>query len=118
MKARLYHIAAIVLLVGLTASAAIYIFAEHSEENALLSDFEHSKRFRHDLELTGGQAMVQASEFMNWFEGLWEGETLAFTVAGISIFLSLAVCFIAWTSPPNSEDDSPENRGRTGGGHT
>ena len=105
MKTRLYQIAAIILLVGLTSSVLVYLYAEKREESTLISQFEHSKRFRHDLELTGGKAIVVLSNFMKWFEGLWEGETLAFTLAGLSIFSSIVVFLIAKTSPP--EDDGP-----------
>lgn len=107
MKTRLYHIAAIILLIGLTGSVLIYLYAERSKESTLITDFEHSKRYRHDLELTGGKGIVALSNFMKWFEDLWKGETLAFTMAGLSIFSSLVVFLIAKTSPPDTEDDGP-----------
>jgi len=107
MQNRLYKIAAIILLVGLAGSALIYLYAEKSEENTLITQFEHSKRFRHDLELTGGKGIVALSNSMKWFEGLWEGENLAFTMAGLSIFSSLVVFLIAGTSPPEAGDDGP-----------
>jgi hypothetical protein len=107
MKIRLYQIAAIILLVGLTGSSLIYLCAEKKEESALITQFEHSKRYRHDLELTGGKGIVALSNFMKWFEGLWEGENLAFTLAGLSIFSSLVVFLIAKTSPPETEDNGP-----------
>ena len=101
MKTRLHQIAAIILLIGLTSSVLIYLYAEKNEQSTLITQFEHSKRYRHDLELTGGKAMVALSNSMKWFEGLWKGKTLAFTVAGLSIFSSLVVFFIAHTSPPD-----------------
>ena len=103
MKARLNLIAAIILLVGLTGSVLIYLSAEKREDNALVTEFENSKRYRHDLEQTGGKAIVVASEFMKWIEGLFEGEGLAFTLAGLSIFLSAVVFIVARTSPPDQE---------------
>jgi hypothetical protein len=105
LKIRLYQIAAIILLVGLTGSSLIYLYAEKREESTLITQFEHSKKYRHDLELTGGKGIVALSNFMKWFESLWEGETLAFTMAGLSIFSSLVVFLIAKTSPP--EDNGP-----------
>ena len=104
MKTRLYQIAAIILLVGLTCSVLIYLFAEKSTQSTLITDFENSKRYRHDLELTGGKGIVALSNFMKWFEGLWEGENLAFTLAGLSIFSALVVFLIAKTSPPERDD--------------
>jgi len=109
MKARLHLIAAIILLVGLTASVLIYLSAEKREDNALITEFENSKRYRHDLEQTGGKLIVVGSEFMKWFEGLFEGENLAFTLAGLSIFLSIVVFIVARTSPPDPGGDDSKN---------
>jgi hypothetical protein len=107
MKKRLYKTATIILLVGLAGSAIIYFYVEKEEKSALVTQFENSKRYRHDLELTGGKAIVALSGFMKWFESLWQGETLAFTVAGLSIFSSLVVFLIARTSPSDTEDSGP-----------
>ena len=115
MKAHLNLIAAIILLVGLTGSVLIYLSAEKKEDNALVTEFENSKRYRHDLEQTGGKAIVVASEFMKWIEGLFEGENLAFTLAGLSIFLSAVVFIVAKTSPPDPEDDGSEDVAKPGG---
>jgi len=115
MKARLNLIAAIILLVGLTGSVLVYLSAEKREENTLITEFENSKRYRHDLEQTGGKLIVAGSEFMKWLEGLFEGENLAFTLAGLSIFLSVMVFIAAKTSPTGPEDDGSSNSARTRG---
>jgi hypothetical protein len=109
MKSRLYRIAAIILLVGLTASVLIYLTAEKTEENTLIAEFQQSKRFRHDMEQTGGKLILVGSEFMNWFEGLWKGQTLAFTLAGLSIFVSGVLFLIAKTSPPEPGENGPKH---------
>ena len=114
MKARLHLIAAIILLVGLTGSVLIYLSAEKREDNTLITEFENSKRYRHDLEQTGGKLIVVGSEFMKWFEGLWKGENLAFSLAGLSIFLSFVVFIVAKTSPPDPEDDGSRNGAQSG----
>lgn len=115
MKAHLHLIAAIILLVGLTGSVLIYLSAAKKEDNALITEFENSKRYRHDLEQTGGKLIVVGSEFIKWFEGLFEGKNLAFTLAGLSIFLSVVVFIVAKTSPPDPEDDDPKNGAQPGG---
>jgi hypothetical protein len=115
MKSRLYRIAAIILLVGLTGSVLIYLSAEKREDNILVTEFENSKKYRHDLEQTGGKAIVVASEFMKWFESLFEGENLAFTLAGLSIFLSAVVFIVAKTSPSDPEGDGSKNGADPGG---
>lgn len=107
MKIRLYQLAAFILLVGLTFSVFVYLYAEKREENTLITQFENSKRYRHDLELTGGKGIVALSDSMKWFESLWEGENLAFTLAGLSAFTSLVVFLIAKTSPPDKDHNGP-----------
>src|SRR5574340_832118 len=101
MKLRLHLIAAIILLAGLTGSVLIYLQAEKRGDNSLVTEFENSKRYRHDLEQTGGKLIVVGSEFMKWFEGLWKGKTLDFTLAGLSIFFSVVAFIVARTYTPD-----------------
>jgi len=56
---------------------------------------ENSKKYIHDLELYGGKAAVLADDLMRWFAGLWHGKSLAFTIACVTIFISLWVFFAA-----------------------
>ncbi len=62
-------------------------------------ELERTKLYRHDLEVYGGRANVLADDFRHWFDGLWHGRNLAFTVAGISVLAALAYRFVA-TQPP------------------
>jgi hypothetical protein len=94
LQRRLYLVAAVILLAGLCGALIIYI-AAGSGDNSLADTgnfFQlgpgESKRYTHDLELYGGKSSVLADELMRWFDGLWEGRSLAFTVAGISLFVS------------------------------
>jgi hypothetical protein len=89
----LYLISAIILLVGLGSAIVIYLTAENDSDSVL--SYEDSKMYIHDLELYGGKANVLANEFMRWFIGLWHGKSLAFTVACITIFVSLGFPFVA-----------------------
>ena len=50
---------------------------------------EDSKKFLRDLELYGGKTGVLLYEFRVWFLGLWHGKSLAYTVAFITVLLSL-----------------------------
>jgi hypothetical protein len=88
-----YLITAIILLVGLGSSILIYLTADIASDSALINDFENSKKYMHDLELYGGKANVLANEFINWFVGLWQGKSLAFTVACITIVTALGFYF-------------------------
>jgi hypothetical protein len=109
LQTRLYLVSAIILLVGLSSSIWIYLTADNDSRrffgyeivggNAYLIAPENSKMYVHDLELYGGKANVLADEFMTWFVGLWHGKSLAFTVACITIFISLGFFFLARTAP-------------------
>ena len=102
-QARLYLVAAVILLVGLGSSILIYLSAENYADNVL--DFENSKMFVHDLELYGGKANVLADELRTWLVGLWHGKSLAYTVACITIAISFGIFFIANHLPPDSKTD-------------
>ena len=124
LQTRLYLISAIILLVGLSSSIWIYLTAENDSKrvfgyeivggNAYLITPENSKKYVHDLELYGGKANVLADEFMSWFVGLWHGKSLAFTVACITIFISLGFFFVARTSLFYLEYDAHDENNRVG----
>ena len=104
-KNRLYLIAAMILLVGLSASAFIYLTAEDVSDDMLIYEFEHSKAYRHDLELYGGKINVLASEFMHWFKGLWHGKSLAITIGLITIMVATIVLFVGYQIMPDNDTD-------------
>jgi hypothetical protein len=122
LQTRLYLISAIILLVGLSSSIWIYLTAEDDSKrvlgyeivggNAYLITPDNSKKYVHDLELYGGKANVLADEFMRWFIGLWHGKSLAFTVAFITIFISLGFFFVARTSPSYLAYDAHDDNNR------
>jgi len=105
-QASLYLITTIILLVGLGSSLLIYLNAKNASDNILGYEPETSKMYTHDLELYGGKANVLASEFSHWFVGLWQGESLAFTVACITIFVSLGFYFVAYNLPFELKSDT------------
>jgi len=100
MRRRLYLIAAIILLVGLSSAVLIYFTAPDESGSSMIDEFEGSKKFKHDLELYGGKWNVVANEFIDWFAGLWQGKTLAFTIAVISIVISFGFFYVARRLPP------------------
>ncbi len=104
VQTRLYLISGLILLVGLGSAILIYLTADNTSD----SDFrlEDSKMYMHDLELYGGKANVMANEMRNWFDGLWHGKSLAFTVAFIAVSLSLGFFFAARHLPHDQESDS------------
>ncbi len=115
LQRRLRLIAAIILLAGVCSAVLIYLTAGNAPDMVGYEP-ENSKKYIHDLELYGGKANVLASELMNWFAGLWYGKSLAFTVAVLSVLLSLGVFFVAdhLLSGPESGSEEEHTRGRSG----
>jgi len=122
LRESLILIGAIIMLVGLGSSILIYRSAGNDSDGVLGYEIidgsaypirsEDSRMYRRDLELYGGKAAVVVDDFSRWFVGLWHGKSLAFTVAGISIFISLLFFFIANRLPfiLKSDADSENNK--------
>lgn len=91
---RLSLIAALILILGWSAAGVIYLNASEGDGDVLAYEFydgqayavraSDSKRYRSDLERIGGKAAVYADDFNRWFEGLWQGRRLAYTLAVLS----------------------------------
>jgi ABC-type phosphate/phosphonate transport system permease subunit len=95
IQERLHISIAITLIVGLSISVWIYATAEAPVENDLISDYENSKMYLRSLKLYGGQFGVFADEFRHWFQSLWQGKTLAYTAAGITVIVALVLYVVA-----------------------
>lgn len=71
--------------------------------------------YRHQLERYGGKASVIFDDFNRWFAGLWQGKSLAKTVAWVSVLVSLGIYLFANSLPsepgadgrPEDERDKP-----------
>jgi hypothetical protein len=119
MKGRLYLISAIILLVGLGSAILIYLSARNDTEGAPGYEVidgiaypvwpDDSKMYVHDLELYGGKTILLVDEFRRWFVGLWQGRSLSFTVAGITIVASSGVFFFANRLSSDPEPDAGDN---------
>jgi hypothetical protein len=94
-------ISLVILLVGLGSAAYIYRTAEKRAndvlgyevggEGAYSVDPGDSKKYQRDLELYGGRANVLLDELRRWLVSLWQGKTLAVTVALISLLIAFLV---------------------------
>ncbi len=100
---RLRLAAAFTLLVGLVGSVSIYLTAADVSDSDLVNEFENSNMYRHDLELYGGKANLLANDFRQWFDGLWHGKTLAYTIAVIAVIVALAIFFVAHHMPAGTK---------------
>ena len=92
---RIRQITAGILAAGLGSAVLIYLLARSQADNALGYDPMDTKRYLRDLELFGGKGNVLATEFSLWWQGLWHGRNLAFTVAVLTVLLALVFWFIA-----------------------
>jgi hypothetical protein len=109
---RRYLITTLILLVGLGSSAVIYLTADIEPDKDVFYEYQHSKKYKHDLELYGGKANVLANDFIRWFGGLWQGRSLALTVAVITLFISFGYFFVA--SRLDQEVQDKDNRAGPG----
>ena len=102
---------ALILVVGLVIAVLIYVTAVDDSSAALGRELADTKRYGYDLERIGGKAAVLAVEFNQWFESLWHGKPLAFTVAFLSIAVALGCFGIAHVLsddlPPDDQGDPP-----------
>ena len=94
---RLRFVAAVILIGGLAGATWIYLSAAPPDD-ALAYDPMQSKKYLHDLELYGGKANVLAAQLMGWFESLWHGARLAYTVACAAVLLAGVFWFAAVAS--------------------
>ncbi|MDA8100465.1 MAG: hypothetical protein M0042_12685 [Nitrospiraceae bacterium] len=104
LKKRLFISSIIVLLIGIACDIPIYITAPDEDEDGAYeivggkiypAGQEKSKRYIHDLERYGGKAAVLADEMNRWFESLWYGKNLAFTILVLCGITSLILYIIA-----------------------
>ena len=92
-------LAVLILVVGWSVALAIGLSADEHDPDVLGYEFvdgqayalrtSDSKRYRSDLERIGGKAAVFADDLNRWFEGLWQGRRLAWTVAVLSGVVAL-----------------------------
>ena len=101
LQTRIYLLAALLLVTGLSAALLIYLTQPETDSDVLGYEFadgnsyaaltRDSKQYRHDLERLGGKAAVFADDLSRWFAGLWSGKQLAYTLVFLSIGAA-AIC--------------------------
>ncbi|HIJ81337.1 MAG TPA: hypothetical protein HPP76_06490 [Desulfuromonadales bacterium] len=97
---------AVILLSGISSSGILYLTAGEISPSPLES-FEQSKRFANEVERMGGKVSVFANGLSKWFSSLWQGEMLAFTIAGFTLFIAAVYYLLA--SALDSEAELREN---------
>jgi hypothetical protein len=119
-KTRLNIIGIVILVIGLGSAVWIYVAAENAASSAVGYDIidgkaypvspENSKRYLHDLELYGGKMAVLSDEFNRWFDSLWQGTTLAYTVACLTVLIAAGFFFVARHMSMEGEADGEEGK--------
>jgi hypothetical protein len=105
LRESLILISAIVLILGLGSAVFVYLTVGDDAGTILCYEIiggtvypvspEESRVYQRNLEYVGGKAAIVADDFRRWLIGLWHGKTRAFTIAGISIFISFVIFFVA-----------------------
>jgi hypothetical protein len=92
-----------ILIVGFATAVVIYFAAQPPAENPLGYDPLDTKKYLHDLEVYGGKANVLAAELREWFDSLWHGRPLAFTVAVLTLIATGVFRFFATPLPAETK---------------
>jgi hypothetical protein len=92
-----------ILVLGFAAAVVIYLTAQPPPDNPLGYDPMDTKKYLHDLEVYGGKANVIAAQFRDWFDSLWHGKQLAYTVAVLTVLSAGVFKFFATPLPPDPE---------------
>jgi hypothetical protein len=94
-RVRVRRLTAAILAVGLGSAAAIFAMAPAPAANPLGYEPTDTKKYLRELEVFGGRSNVLATEFSEWFGGLWRGRRLAGTVACLTVALAGGFWFVA-----------------------
>ena len=95
------------------AAAAIYLTVDDGpgpagayaiiDGKAYPIDVSKTKIYNRELQRFGGKAAVLFDDFNRWFAGLWQGRSLAITIAWLGIAASLGVFLVAVRLPRDPE---------------
>jgi hypothetical protein len=109
----------IILLGGLGGAILIYRTPGNNLTNDLIYEEEggsvyplrpeDSKKYIRDLELYGGRANVLVTEFRLWLVGLWQGKSLAFIVAFITVLVASGFFYAAKTFPSRGKNNQGQS---------
>ncbi len=95
LQKRLYLAGALVLFASLIAAAIIYAMAP-APDSAVSQYGIADPRYQIELQRIGGTAEVLMAQLHQWFDGLWQGTALAYTVAVLGALLAGACFFIGY----------------------
>ncbi|MDB5811057.1 MAG: hypothetical protein JWN94_3179 [Betaproteobacteria bacterium] len=103
-RARLIDIGLAILIGGFAAATLIYVFADDAASEV---EFANPRAYENQIERIGGKATLYAVRFNEWLASLWHGKSLAYTVAVIS--LAISVGFFWSAARARSGEDRPQD---------
>ena len=109
-EARVRAVTRAILVLGFAAAVVIYLTAQPPPDNPLGYDPMDTKKYLNDLELYGGKANVIAAQFRDWFDSLWHGKQLAFTLIVLTVIIAGAFKFFATPLPPDPDQSTLPTR--------
>jgi hypothetical protein len=112
--ARARIVSAVLLAVGFASAIAIYL-GNGPAGDPTEDELENSKKYLRAMETYGGKANLLASDLRHWFSSLWHGRTLAFTVAVLTVVVTLVYRLAVMPLPPD-EDVEDRSGGDDRGG--
>lgn len=89
---RFYLAGMAALVAGVVAAAIIYVMAP-PPDSAISMYSMTDPRYQIELQRIGGNAAVLMAQLHQWFDGLWHGTALAYTVAVLGAAIAGA-CFV------------------------
>jgi hypothetical protein len=103
LQKRLYFTGTAILLAGFIAAALIYASAPPLDSAVAMYSIV-DPRYQIELQQIGGNAAVLMAQLHQWFDSLWHGVRLAYTVAVLGIVIAGACFFIGYFF---ADDDAP-----------
>ena len=94
LQIRLYLASVVILVAGLIGAAVIYATAPAEDRAEQIYGVANNQSYILELQRIGGTAEVVMAEFHQWFDSLWHGKPLAYTVAALCA-AAAAACFLA-----------------------
>jgi hypothetical protein len=102
------RVTAAILLLGLGSALAVYLNAVEMPESPF-SEYENSKRFSHEVQQVGGKLALVANDLSAWFDGLWQGRRLAWTLACMTMVIAAGYYLIAGSAAQEDQNDRPSD---------